>query len=303
LYRSAFSTEQPQQREDQMTIDYEALKAWPFSEIRSQYGWKDCAIYALGLGIGSDPLSAEELRHVFEKDLVALPTMAVTLGHPGFWVSNPAAGIDFRKVLHGEQSLTVYKPLQPEAVLIARNMVDEVIDKGEGRGALLRVRRDLREEATGELQSTQTMTIFCRGDGGFGGPATGKPVATVTLPERQADLVVERTTPPQAALMYRLAGDYNPLHADPEVAKAAGFDRPIYHGLGTFGLAGFALMQGCGQPAAALRELGCRFTSPFFPGETLRTEIWQEGGTVLFRCTAAERGIVVLDRGRAVFGN
>lgn len=286
-----------------MAINYEQLLARPFPEIRHGYGWKDCAIYALGLGIGSDPLCPEELRYVFEQGLEALPTLAVTLGHPGFWIGEPSSGIDFRKVVHGEQSLVIHRPLQPEATLIARNMVDEIIDKGEGRGALLRVRRDLLEEATGLLQSSQIMTMFCRGDGGFGGPTSGKPVSTVTIPERVADLVIERTTPPQAALIYRLAGDYNPLHADPEVAKAAGFERPIFHGLGTYGIAAYALMRGCEKPAAALRQIDCRFTSPFFPGETLRTEIWIEDDAALFRCASAERRTIVLDRGRAVFDN
>jgi acyl dehydratase len=286
-----------------VAIVYEQLMARTFPETRTAYTWRDCAIYALGLGIGSDPLSPEELRHVYEKDLEALPTQAVTLGHPGFWISEPSSGIDFRKVVHGEQALVIHRPLQPQANLVVRNSIDEVIDKGAGRGALLRMRRDLFEEDTGALQSSQVMTMFCRGDGGFGGPPTGKPVDNVTLPERAADLTVDRSTPPQAALIYRLAGDYNPLHADPEVARAAGFERPIYHGLGTFGLAGYALLRGCGKRAADLRQLGCRFTAPFFPGETLRTEIWQEGDAALFRCTSAERGTLVLDRGRAVFGN
>ena len=285
-----------------MAIDYKSLMKKAFPEVRSYVGWKDCAIYALGLGIGGDPLSADELRHVYEQGMAALPTMAVTLGHPGFWISDPAAGIDFRKAVHGEQSLVIHKPLKVEATLVARNSIDEIIDKGEGRGALLRVRRDLFDEATGELQSSQVMTMFCRGDGGFGGPTSGKPMPATILPEREPDLMVERTTPRQAALIYRLAGDYNPLHADPQVARAAGFERPIYHGLGTFGLAAYALMRGCEEPAAALREVGCRFTAPFFPGETLRTEIWREDNAVLFRCISVERGTLVLDRGRAVFG-
>lgn len=284
-----------------MAINYEQLLARTFPEIRFTYGWRDCAIYALGLGIGSDPLSPQELRYVYERDMEALPTLAVTLGHPGFWVSEPATGIDFRKVVHGEQTLEIHRPLQPEATLIARNMIDEIIDKGEGRGALVRVRRDLVEESTGLLQSSQVMTMFCRANGGFGGPTSGKPTPSVTIPERAAELVVERTTPLQAALIYRLAGDYNPLHADPEVAKVAGFDRPIFHGLGTYGIAAFALLRACQKPAASLREISCRFTSPFFPGETLRTEVWLEGDAALFRCASVERGTIVLDRGRAVF--
>lgn len=285
-----------------MAINHDQLLARSFPEIVRSYNWKESALYALGLGIGSNPLAPEELRFVYEQEIQAVPTMAVVLGHPGFWVSEPDSGIDFRKVVHGEQSLTIHRPLPAEATLIARNSVDEIIDKGEGRGAILRVRRDLYDQATGELQSTQSMAMFCRGDGGFGGPSQGKPMPVIEIPERAPDLVVSRPTLPQMALIYRLSADLNPLHADPEVARAAGFDRPILHGLGTFGVAGYALLLACGDGRAErLKDISCRFTSPVFPGETLRTEIWHDGDAVLFRCTAAEREKVVLDRGRAVF--
>ncbi|HEY6870269.1 MAG TPA: MaoC/PaaZ C-terminal domain-containing protein [Novosphingobium sp.] len=285
-----------------MAIAYDRLMARAFPEIVHRYDWRDSVLYALGLGLGADPLAAGELRFVYEKNLQAMPTMAVVLGHPGFWISEPDAGLDFRKIVHGEQSLVIHAPLAPAATLVARNSVDEIIDKGEGRGALLRVRRDLFDQATGALQSTQVMSMFCRGDGGFGGPTSGRPQAEVTIPERRPDFTVVRPTLPQAALIYRLSGDYNPLHADPEVARAAGFERPIFHGLGTYGIACHALLTACADgEAGTLRELGCRFTAPFLPGESLRTEIWQDGGAWAFRCTAVERDKVVLDRGRAVF--
>lgn len=273
-----------------------------FPDIACSYDWRDSALYALGLGLGSNPLSADELRYVYEKDMQAMPSMAVVLGHPGFWISEPDTGIDFRKVVHGEQSLLIHAPLAPEAEMIAKNSIDEIIDKGEGRGAILRVRRDLHDAATGALQSSQVMSMFCRGDGGFGGPATGKPVAAVTIPDRAPDRTLTRATLPQAALIYRLSADLNPLHADPEMARAAGFDRPIFHGLGTYGVACHSLIVACADgQATALKAMDCRFTSPFFPGETLRTDIWHEDGAVLFRCTAIERDKVVLDRGRAEF--
>ncbi|MDF8334590.1 MaoC/PaaZ C-terminal domain-containing protein [Novosphingobium cyanobacteriorum] len=283
-------------------IDHDRLMDRAFPDISCSYGWRESALYALGLGIGSDPLAADELRFVYEKDIQALPSMAVVLGHPGFWISDPAVGIDFRQVVHGEQSLVVHAPLAPQAELIARNSIDEIIDKGPGRGAIMRVRRDLHDAATGALQSTQVMSMFCRGDGGFGGPATGRPLPTVNIPERAPDRSVIRPTLAQAALIYRLSGDYNPLHADPEVARNAGFARPIFHGLGTYGVACYALIAACaGGQAAALKALDCRFTSPVFPGETLRTDMWDEDGVVLFRCTALGRDAVVLDRGRAEF--
>jgi acyl dehydratase len=285
-----------------MAIDYARLMARKFPEKAQTYSWRDSVLYALGLGLGSNPVDPDELRFVYEKDLQALPTMAVVLGHPGFWISEPDSGVDFRQVVQGEQSLVIHTPLPAEGTLIAHNSVDEIIDKGEGRGALLRVRRDLIDQATGVLQSTQVMSMFCRGDGGFGGPATGRPQPDFAIPDRAPDLVLTRPIPPQAALIYRLLADLNPLHADPEVANAAGFPRPILHGLATFGVAGFTLLAGLGgAEAAALKELSCRFSAPVYPGETLRTDIWSDSGQTAFRCTAVERDKVVLDRGRAVF--
>lgn len=285
-----------------MAIDYDSLMGRLFPEQVHSYSWRDTILYALGLGIGSSPLDEHELRFVYEQGLQAMPTMAVVLGHPGFWVSEPETGIDFRSVVHGEQSLTIHRPLPPEGTLIARNAVEEIIDKGEGRGAILRVRRDLIDQASGVLQSTQIMSMFCRANGGFGGPSAGKAQPEGRIPDRAPDLSVSRATLPQAALLYRLSADLNPLHADPQVARAAGFDRPILHGLATYGVVAYALIAACADgDAAGLRELDCRFSAPVFPGETLRTDIWNEGDAVVFRCTAIERDKVVLDRGRAVF--
>lgn len=284
-----------------MAIDYDRLMARPFPEIVHRYGWRDSALYALGVGLGGDPVSGEELRYVYENGMRALPTMAVVLGHPGFWIADPDTGIAFRRVVHGEQALTIHAPLPAEGAVVARNAVAEIEDKGAGRGAVVHMRRELIAQATGQLQSTQTMSMFCRDDGGFGGPPVA-PRPRVTLPDRAPDMSVTRITLPQAALIYRLSGDYNPLHADPEVARAAGFDRPILHGLATFGVAGFALLSACaGGRAEALRELSCRFSAPVYPGEAIRTDIWEEGGAHLFRCTVPERGAVVVDRGRARF--
>ena len=284
-----------------MAIDYDRLMARQFSDIHHSYNWRDSVIYALGLGIGSDPLADNELRYVYEQGLQALPTMPVVIGHPGFWVSEPDTGINFRKVVHGEQSLTVHAPMPAEGVMIARNSIDEIVDKGEGRGMILRVRRDLFEKTTGTLQSTQVMSMFCRDDGGFGG-SPARPAPKVEIPERSPDRSLSRTTLPQAALIYRLSADLNPLHADPETARYAGFDRPILHGLATYGVAGYALLLACADGQAdALRSLSCRFSAPVFPGETIRTDMWDEGGAVLFRCTAQERDKIVLDLGVARF--
>jgi acyl dehydratase len=284
-----------------LAIDYERLKARHFPDIVLQYGWRDSALYALGLGLGGDPLDETELRYVYERHMQALPTMATVLGHPGFWVAEPDVGINFRKILHGEQDMEIFRPLAPEATLVARHRVEEIIDKGEGRGAILKVRRDLIDQMSGELQSTQVTAMFCRGDGGFGGPQIAAP-PPIAIPDRAPDWSVTRATLCQAALIYRLSGDFNPLHADPAVARDAGFDRPILHGLATFGVAGFALLLACADgDAAAMRKMSCRFAAPVMPGETLRTDIWDAQDCVQFRCTVAERGTIVLDHGKAVF--
>lgn len=284
-----------------MAIDYSSLMARPLPERTHRYTWRDSVLYSLGLGLGSNPTDADELQFVYENGLKTLPTMPVILGHPGFWISESDTGIDYRKVVHGEQSLVIHAPLPVEGSFIARNTVDEIIDKGEGRGAILRVRRDLFDEATGVLQSTQVMSMFCRGDGGFGGPSAGKSQPEVAIPDTAPDVSITRAIPAQAALIYRLSADLNPLHADPAVAEAAGFPRPILHGLATFGVAGFAVLAGAaGADPAALREIGCRFSAPVFPGETIRTDMWIDDAIVAFRCTAIERDKVVLDRGRAV---
>ena len=163
--------------------------------------------------------------------------------------------------------------------------------------AIVVSRREISDADTGALLvSTDNMT-FCRGDGGFGGPAasSAKPAA---LPERTPDAIVTLPTLPQAALIYRLSGDHNPLHADPAVATKAGFARPILHGLATYGVACHAVLQAvCGYDPARLRSIGVRFSAPVYPGETIRTEIWHEEGGAAFRARVVERDKVVVSNG------
>lgn len=283
-----------------MPIDYDKLRNWPFPELEHSYTERDTMLYALGVGCGHDPLDPADLRHVYEDGLRALPTMAVVLGYPGFWLKDPATGVDWRKVLHGEQGLILHRPLPAAATVIGRSRVTEIVDKGEGKGALLFSERDVVDKASGVLLCTVTSTTFMRGEGGFGGP-TGPAPAPHPMPNGDPELVVDLPTLPQAALIYRLSGDFNPLHADPAVARAVGFDRPILHGLATYGVAGRAILTACcdGDPAR-LKRLDVRFSAPVYPGETIRTEIWTDGATVSFRCRAVERDTVILNNGLAV---
>jgi acyl dehydratase len=269
-----------------------------FTESRQEYSARETILYALGLGVGADPTDPAQLKFVYEKGLCALPTMGVVLAHPGFWAGDPALGVDWVKMLHVGQGLTVYRPIPVEGTLIGRQRVADVIDRGASKGALLYYEREVYAERTGEHIATVRQTLLCRGNGGFGGEERAAP-ASHTVPDRAPDHVAVRQTLPQAALIYRLAGDLNPLHADPEVAAKAGFPRPILHGLATYGVAALAVLETyCGGDPARFASFDTRFTAPVFPGETLRTELWRDGEIVSLRSTVVDRDVVALDGGR-----
>jgi acyl dehydratase len=283
-----------------MAIDKDKIMSWPFKEVEQTYTARDSILYALGLGLGADPLDERQLDFVFEEnDFKALPTMAVVLAGSGFWVRDPGSGIDWVKVLHGEQGLRIHKPLPPEATVVATTKVTGLVDKGAEKGALIYSERTLTDKATGDALATLTSTTFARGDGGFGGPAgPTKPVHPI--PEREADMVCDLATLPQAALIYRLSGDPNPLHASPKVARAANFKAPILHGLCTLGVAGHAILKSvCDYDIRRFKSMDLRFSAPVYPGETIRTEMWRDDAVVSFRSRVVERDVVVLNNGRA----
>jgi acyl dehydratase len=259
-------------------------------------------LYALGIGLGADPLDAAELRFVYEARLEALPTMAVILGYPGPWHADPALGITRSHVVHGEQGFTLHRALPVEGTIRGKTRVAGVIDKGPGKGALILTECDVRDKASDEAICTLTSTTFCRADGGFGGPSGPLPKPHA-VPTSAPDASCELGTLPQAALIYRLSGDYNPLHADPGYAKKAGYRAPILHGRCTFGVVGHALLKTCcGYDPARLTHMRARFSAPVYPGETIRTDMWIDGGSVSFRATVPARGVTVLDNGRAEIG-
>jgi acyl dehydratase len=282
-----------------MPIVYEKLLALKIPEVEHSYGPKDCMLYALGVGLGLDPLNEHELPFVYEKNLRVLPTMAVVLGYPGFWVKELDTGIDWVKVVAGEYALELHRPLSPRGTVIGRTRIAEIVDKGAGKGAVVYAQRSIVDKASGAHIATIVQTTFCRGDGGFGGPPREqRPVHPI--PERAPDLVCDLPTRPEMALIYRLSADPNPLHADPAVAKAAGFPRPILHGLGTFGVTGHAILKTlCGYDPARLTAIAGRFSAPVFPGETIRTEMWCNGAVISFRARVIERDVVAINNGRA----
>jgi len=280
-------------------IDYEKLLNFPIPEVRQRVTPRDAVFYALSVGLGQDPLDKRQLDYVdAHRKLCVLPSMAVVLGHPGFWLSNPATGVDAVRLVHGEQSITLHHPLPVEGEIIGRTRVTGLVDKGAGKGALLYSEKEVIDAATGTVLAVTGSTTFLRADGGFGGP-TGPVKPVNPIPESAPDIVVDLPTRPEQALYYRLNGDDNPLHADPDVAERAGFPRPILHGLCTLGVVAHALLREVGNyDAASMKSLALRFSSPVYPGETIRTEIWKGGA---FRARVVERDVVVVNNGAAVF--
>jgi acyl dehydratase len=280
-------------------INYEKLLALKIPEVEQTYAAKDAILYALGIGLGHDPLNEDELAFVYDKNLKVLPTFAVVLGWPGFWARDLDTGIGWVKLVAGEQGLVLHRPLPASGTIVGRTRVTEVIDKGPGKGALVYSERIVTDKKSGEKIATVTQTTFCRGDGGFGGPPREAPPVH-PIPDRAPDFVSDLSTRPEAALIYRLSGDPNPLHVDPAVAKAAGFPRPILHGLATFGIAGHAILKdSCGYDPAKLTAISARYSAPVFPGETIRTEMWRDGNVVSFRARVAERDVIAINNGRA----
>ena len=308
-----------------MPLDPQKLLNWKFPELEHTYAEKDTILYALGLGCGADPDAPDDLRFVYEKGLLALPTMAVVLAYPGNWLESDESTADYSKVLHGEQSLTLHRPIPPAGTVIGRTRIVDLLDKGRDKGAILYTERTILDKASGAPIATMASTTMLRGDGGWGGKPGPQP-APHKLPESAPQLTLDLKTHANSALIYRLSGDRNPLHADPKAAAAGGFKTPILHGLLTFGVAGRALVKGCcGGDPARLRSMQVRFSAPVLPGETIRTEMWlgapsprsrgegrdegqQQAATspevrqVSFRARAIERDVVVLSNGLATVG-
>ena len=282
-----------------MPINYDKLINWKIPEVHQQLTRRDTMLYALGVGLGADPVDIKQLRFVYEKELLALPTMAIVLGFPGPWFDHPETGVTRSKVVHGEQGFTVHRPLPVEGEIIGATRVRNILDKGAGKGALLQTECTVRDKLSNETICTLTSTTFCRADGGFCGPVDNTAV-TYATPDTSPDKVCDLATLPQAALLYRLSGDYNPLHADPDYARKAGFKAPILHGRGTFGVVGHAILKTyCDFDPARFKSMQGRFSAPVYPGETIRTEMWRDGNVILFKAGVPARGVTILSNGRA----
>lgn len=281
-----------------MAIDYEKIMKLESGPWTVSYGDRETILYALGLGMGLDPLDANELPFVYENGLKALPTQATVVAWDNELLAK--SGANFIMVVHGEERLTVHAPLPYEGTIECKGRVADCFDKGEGKGAIILTETEIRDKATGQLLVTLGMTIFARGDGGFGGPAGSGP-APHSVPARDFDKAVAYKTLESQALIYRLSGDRNPLHADPNFAQMAGFPRPILHGLCTYGNACRAVVEAyCDFDPSKIVEFNARFSAPVFPGETLETQMWRDGNVISFRTRVVERDVVAINNGKAV---
>jgi acyl dehydratase len=279
-----------------VAINYDQIMQLESRAFEASYGDREAMLYALGVGFGRDPLNTKELKFVYENDLQIVPTFATVIGFNQPTLSG--SGLNYLMIVHAEQRLTLHKPLPPEAEVTCDARVSGAFDKGVGKGALILVEKVIRDKKSGDKLCTLIGTVYARGDGGFGGPRDGAP-GPHTIPEREPDLVVDCDTRVDQALLYALSGDRNPLHRDPSIAKMAGYDRPILHGLCTYGTACRAIVSSvCDYDAKKIESFDARFSAPVFPGETVTTEIWKDGALLSFRCKVKARDVVVLNNGR-----
>lgn len=267
------------------------LLAHRFPLVEHRYTSRDTILYALGCGAG-----AGDLDLVYEPDLRALPGLASTLAYPGNFYALPELDLNPLMTVHGSERIELATDLPVAGAVEATTRIDAIHDKGEGRGALVISHRDLRESGSGRLLATVTQRAFCRGDGGIGSTPGPAPVPA-TIPDRSADRVVQMRISPRAAALYRLMGDDNPLHIDPDFARHAGFARPILHGLSTYGHAIRAILSDA--PGERLRLVDCRFTAPVYPGDIIETDLWETPQGRAFRVRVGPQ--TVIDNGEAAF--
>ena len=277
-----------------MAINYEEIMSLEDKGLEFSYTQRDSIIYGLGIGLGKDPMDATELKYVYENGLIAFPSMATN-----FQYKSPLllkAKLNMIMIVHGEQGVTLHQPMPASADVISDTKVVNCYDRGASKGAIIEVETNVRLKKDNSPLCTLTSKTFARGDGGFGGedvPAS-IPVELNDTP----DIIHEVTTTENQALIFRLSGDSNPLHSDPNFAKMAGYPKPILHGLCSYGVACRSIVETlCEKDSKKLKKFNVRFSSPVFPGETIVTEMWKKDDEIHFQSKVKERDKVVLKNG------
>jgi acyl dehydratase len=286
-----------------MPIKYDELMALKNLGQKHSYGDREVMLYAYGIGIGADPMDEKELPFVNEaaatpRSLKVVPTFASVAA----WGAGPGEmNLNRLMVVDGERDITFHKPLAAAAHITADSNVLAVYDKGKDKGAIIR-HQTILKDADGEKLATLVASRFARGDGGFGGSSEGQPEPH-QVPSRAPDRIVDISTRPDQALIYRLCGDRNPLHSDPEFAKKAGFPRPILHGMCTYGVSCRGVLQTYADyDPTAFRQHVARFSSPVYPGETVTIAMWKDGNVISFEAKVKARDVAVIRNGKTVLG-
>ena len=286
-----------------MSARYDELMAMKNLGQKYAYTDRDVMLYAYGIGLGADPMDEKELAYVNEatytpRDLKVVPTFASVAA----WGAGPGdMKLNRLLVVDGERDITFHKPLPVAANITADSSVLGVFDKGKDKGLVVRHQTVLKDEK-GEKLATLVASRFARGDGGIGGPSDGQPEPHA-VPKRAPDRSVDISTRPDQALIYRLCGDRNPLHSDPEFAQRAKFPRPILHGMCTYGITCRGVLQTYADyDASAFRQHVARFSSPVYPGETVTMDLWKDGNVISFEARVKSRDVTVIKSGKTVLG-
>jgi acyl dehydratase len=283
-----------------MAFDPDRLRNWDFGEQRQSYASRDAILYALGVGLPLRPGESDDLNFLVEDRLRVLPSFAVTLATPGMWPKIPELDIDWVKVLHMAHAARFEAPLPAQAEVVSRARITELYDRGADKGSVCILQRQVRDAKDGTIYCTIDQTVAMRGNGGFGGDRMPK-VERPEPPSRAPDHVECVQTSPRAALIYRLSGDYNPLHADYDVARKAGYRQPILHGLASYGtVCAVVLRAFCDGDPARLKSLNLRFSGVVMPGDALDFSCWKDGSRILFEARVGDR--TVMDQGVAEIG-
>jgi acyl dehydratase len=275
-----------------MPIDPSKALGYELEEGKGSWSQDDVILYHLGVGAGAPATDPNELEYCYEKNLKVLPSFGVVpvFGGMGGLASVPGLQFNFALLLHGEQDIALHRPIPTAAKIVSKGKIAELWDKGKACLCVFEV--ETREE-DGDPLFTNRFSLFLRGEGGFGGESG--PKAGNKPPEREPDGVVERATLPQQALLYRLSGDKNPLHADPEFAKMGGFDTPITHGLCSYGIVCKAIVdEVLGGDVTAVARYQARFAGVTFPGETYTIKHWREGNKILVSAESKDRGAPII---------